>query len=41
MRNEGITLIAVIVTIIILLILSGVSISILTGENRIINQNRL
>lgn len=33
-RNKGITLIALIVTIIILLILAGVTIATLTGENR-------
>lgn len=36
--NKGITLIALIVTIVILLILSGVSITILTGENGILRQ---
>ena len=33
-NNEGITLIALVVTIIVLLILAGISISMLTGENR-------
>ena len=33
-RNKGITLIALVVTIIVLLILAGISISMLTGENR-------
>ena len=38
-RNErGITLIALVVTIVVLLILAGVSISMLTGENGIITQ---
>ena len=38
-RNErGITLIALVVTIVVLLILAGVSISMLTGENGIISQ---
>ena len=37
-RNKGITLIALVVTIVVLLILAGVSISMLTGENGIINQ---
>ena len=37
-REKGITLIALVVTIVILLILAGVSISMLTGENGIINQ---
>lgn len=32
--NKGITLIALVVTIIVLLILAGVSINMLTGENR-------
>lgn len=38
-KNEkGITLIALVVTIIVLLILAGVSISMITGENGIVNQ---
>ena len=37
-RNKGITLIALVVTIIVLLILAGVSISMLTGENGILNR---
>ena len=37
-RNNGITLIALVVTIVVLLILAGVSISMLTGENGIITQ---
>lgn len=32
--NKGITLISLVVTIIVLLILAGVSINMLTGENR-------
>ena len=36
--NKGITLIALIITIIVLLILAGVSITILTGENGILKQ---
>ena len=36
--NKGITLIALVVTIVVLLILAGVSISMLTGENGIITQ---
>ena len=36
-KNRGITLIALVVTVIVLLILAGVSISMLTGENGIIN----
>lgn len=35
--NKGITLIALVITIIVLLILAGVSIAMLTGENRNIN----
>ena len=38
MKNRGITLIALVVTIVVLLILAGVSISMLTGENGIIKQ---
>ena len=38
MEQEGITLIALIVTIIVLLILTGVSIAMLTGENGILTQ---
>ena len=37
-NNIGITLIALVVTIVVLLILAGVSISMLTGENGIITQ---
>lgn len=37
--NKGITIIALVITIIVLLILAGVSISMLTGENGILNQN--
>ena len=33
-KSKGITLIALIVTIIVLIILAGVSIAMLTGENR-------
>ena len=33
-KNKGITLIALIVTIIVLLILAGVTITTLTGDNR-------
>ena len=36
-NKRGITLIALVVTIIVLLILAGVSIAMLTGENRNIN----
>lgn len=38
--NKGITLIALIITIIILLILAGVTITMLTGENGILNQSQ-
>ena len=38
MENKGITLIALTVTVIVLLIISGVTISYLTGKNGIINQ---
>ena len=37
-QNKGITLIALVITIIVLLILAGVSIAILTGENGILSQ---
>ena len=37
-KNRGITLIALVVTIVVLLILAGVSISMLAGDNGIINQ---
>lgn len=37
-KQEGITLIALVITIIVLLILAGVSITMLTGENGILNQ---
>ena len=36
--NDGITLIALVITIIVLLILAGVSIAMLTGDNGIITQ---
>ena len=38
--NKGITLIALVVTIIVLLILAGISISMLTGQNRDTNKSR-
>ena len=38
MKNRGITLIALVVTIVVLLILAAVSINMLTGENGIIRQ---
>ncbi len=37
-KNTGITLIALVVTIIVLLILAGISISMLTGQNGILNR---
>ena len=37
-RNKGITLIALVVTIIVLLILAGTSITMLTGQNGILNR---
>ena len=39
-KNKGITLIALVITIIVLLILAGVSIATLTGENRNINKSK-
>ena len=39
-KESGITLIALVVTIVVLLILAGVSISMLIGENGIITQAR-
>ena len=38
-NNRGITLIALVITIIVLLILAGVSIAMLTGENGILTQS--
>ena len=38
LENKGITLIALVITIIVLLILAGVSISMLTGDNGILTQ---
>ncbi len=38
-ENKGITLIALIITIIVLLILAGVSIAMLSGDNGVLNQN--
>ena len=37
-KNNGITLIALVVSIIVLLILAGISISMLSGENGILNR---
>ena len=39
-KNKGITLIALVITIIILLILAGISISMLTGQNGILNRTQ-
>lgn len=39
-KNKGITLIALIITIIVLLILAGVSIATLTGHNGLITRAR-
>ena len=41
LKENGITLVALVVTIIILLILSGIAISNLLGENGLINQAKL
>lgn len=37
-NNKGITLIALVITIIILLILAGISIAMLTGENGLLTK---
>ena len=39
-QENGITLIALVVTIIVLLILAGISIAMLTGQNGILNRDR-
>lgn len=39
-KQTGITLIALTITIIVILILAGVTIQALTGDNRIINKSR-
>ena len=39
-RNRGITLIALVITVIVLLILAGVAIASLTGENGILNRSK-
>ncbi len=39
-ENKGITLIALVVTVIVLIILAGVSIAMLTGNNGIISRNK-
>ena len=39
-RENGITLIVLVVTIVVLMILAGISISVLSGENGIITQSR-
>ena len=37
-RNKGITLVALVITIIILLILAGISIATLTGQNGLLSK---
>ena len=39
-KDKGITLIALVVTIVVLIILAGISISVLSGDNGIINQSK-
>lgn len=39
LKNSGITLIALVITVIVLLILAGVTIATLMGDNRIINKS--
>ena len=39
-KESGITLIGLVITIIVLLILAGVTIATLTGDNRLINKSR-
>lgn len=39
-NKRGITLIALVITIIVLLILAGVTVATLTGDNRIITKSR-
>ena len=39
-RNKGITLIALIITVIVLLILAGVSISVVVGDNGVLTQSQ-
>ena len=39
-KSKGITLIALVVTIVVLLILAAISISVLTGDNGIINNSQ-
>lgn len=40
MKNKGITMIALIVTIVVLLILAGITIGTLTGENGLIGNSK-
>jgi len=40
-KNKGITLIALVLTIIVLLILAGVTIATLTGDNGILSQAKM
>ena len=39
-KNKGITLIALVITIVVLIILASISISVLTGDNGIINNSQ-
>ena len=39
-NSKGITLVALVITIIVLLILATVTIQVLTGDNRIINKSK-
>lgn len=39
-KQEGITLVALVITIIVLLILAGVSIAMLTGQNGVLNKSK-
>lgn len=38
-RSKGITLISLVVTVIILILLAGISVTMLTGENRNFEEN--
>ena len=40
MKNKGITLIALVVTIVVLLILSGITIRLVFGQNGVINKEQ-
>ena len=39
-KNKGITLIALVITIVVLLILAGITISTITGENGILTRSK-